>query len=234
MKKIIFLIGFGFSVIVKAQPMINLEFFDDNRLQWGYYFGLNTIDFKFDYQNFDYSGAISPHQIDVQVKKSVGFNVGLSGDIRLIKYLNLRFEPGLIYNQRKLHFAGFTNARDQVREVNSTYIYFPLLLKYSTKRWYNIKPYITAGASAAINLSANHKISTDNSEMKFRMKQHSFFYEIGFGIDFYTAHFRFSPSIRGLFSMRNELIPDKDPNSGWTGNLNGIYTRGIMLNLTFE
>ena len=70
--------------------------------------------------------------------------------------------------------------------------------------------------------------------MKFRMKQHSFFYEIGFGIDFYTAHFRFSPSIRGLFSMRNELIPDKDPNSGWTGNLNGIYTRGIMLNLTFE
>ena len=33
-------------------------------------------------------------------------------------------------------------------------------------------------------------------------------YEIGLGLDFYLFYFKFSPSIRGIFSMQNELIPD--------------------------
>lgn len=216
-----------------AQPIVNLEHFDSNFLQWGYYFGTNTMDFQFDYEKLDYTGA-EPHLSEIMVKKSSGFNVGLTGDIHLVKYLNLRFEPGLVYNLRKLYFPGFAKETDRMRRVHSTYIYIPLLLKYSAKRWYNVKPYLTAGVSYTINLSSNHKINIDNSEMRFRVEQNAFFYELGFGFDFYTPYFRFSPSIRGIFSLQNELIPDKDPNSPWTGNLNGIKTRGVLINLTFE
>ena len=41
-------------------------------------------------------------------------------------------------------------------------------------------------------------------------------YEIGFGIDLYFEYFKFSPSIRGVFGMKDELIRDNDPNSPWT------------------
>lgn len=233
MRVFFFLLTLFLSAISFSQPLINLEHFDKNRLQWGYYFGVNTLDFKFDYRNFDYSGA-SLYQRDIQVKKNMGFNVGLTGDIRLVEYLNLRFEPGLIYNKRDLHFPDIEEPRHQVREVNSTYIYFPLLLKYSTKRWYNFKPYVTGGFSTTLNLSSYHNSTPDNLELRFRVKQTAFFYELGIGFDFYTPHFRFSPSLRAMFSLTNELIHDNDPNSRWTGNLNGIYTRAIMINLTFE
>ncbi len=234
MKKIMLFFALFFSSFLFSQPIINLEHFDKNRLQWGYYFGINTLDFKFDYVKFDYLAINSDFQKDIQVKKSSGFNVGLTGDVRLFEHLNFRFEPGLIYNKRELNFTGFTEARHQVREVNSTYIYMPLLLKYSTKRWYNFKPYVTGGFSATINLSSHHKSTADNTELRFRTVQTTYFYEIGIGLDFYTPNFRFSPSIRGMFSVNNELIHDNNPNSPWTGNLNGIYTRAIMLNLTFE
>ncbi|MDO5607070.1 MAG: porin family protein [Capnocytophaga sp.] len=215
----------------RKDPLYNMEHFDDNRIQWGYYFGINMLDFKFDYENLDYT---NPLTTEIQIKKNYGFNVGLSGDLRLMKYFNLRIEPGLVYNQRDLYFPGFQDERDYIREVRSTYVYIPVLLKISSKRWYNFKPYVTVGASTTINLSSNEKLNIDNSENKFRMKKNTYFYELGVGLDVYTPYFRFSPSIRGLFSLNDELIPDMNANSQWTGNLNRIQTRGFLINLTFE
>ncbi len=230
MKKILLFLWW-LPALVSAQPIINLEDFDYQKFQWGYYFGLNTMDFRLDYESFDYN---QHYRADIQTKKSNGFNVGLTGDLRLIDYLNLRFEPGLVYNKRQLDFPGFAQDRSRYREVVSTYIYIPILLKYSAKRWDNFKPYLTGGASMTLNLSANNKSRDDNAQGKFRVNPTVFFYELGFGVDFYTPHFRFTPSIRGLFSINNELIPDADPSSPWTGNLRSIYTRAIMINLTFE
>jgi len=230
MKKIIGIL-FVIPFFAKAQPITNLEDFDYQKFQWGYYFGLNSLDFRLDYQKLDYT---TNNLIDIQTKKSAGFNVGLTGDLRLVDHLSLRFEPGLIYNKRHLEFPNFTNDNERIRDINSTYIYVPVLLKYGAKRWYNFKPYITAGASMTLNLSANNRSHADNSEGKFRVNPTIFFYELGFGIDFYTPHFRFTPSIRGLFSINNELIWDNAPASPWTSNIKGLYTRGIMINLTFE
>ena len=57
---------------------------------------------------------------------------------------------------------------------------------------------------------------------------------LGFGIDFYTTYFKFSPSIRGIFALTDELVPDNDPASPWTSNINAMRTRGIFINFTFE
>lgn len=215
----------------RKEPLYNLEHFDEKNVQWGYYFGINMFDFKFDYKDLNYSSNFNK---EVGIEKNWGFNVGLSGDLRLIKYVNLRFEPGLVYNQKDLTFPGIEGKRNFLRQIKSTYIYIPLLLKFSSERWYNFKPYATIGASATINLSSNQGLSVDNSERRFRVKKHILFYELGLGLDIYTPYFRMSPSIRGLFSLQNELIPDRDPNSNWTGNLNSIKSRGFLINLTFE
>mgnify|MGYP001228563450 FL=1 len=59
-------------------------------------------------------------------------------------------------------------------------------------------------------------------------------YELGFGFDFYLTYFKFSPSIRGIFSIENELIPDSNPTSPWTGNIINMFSRGVAINFTFE
>jgi hypothetical protein len=209
-------------------PIINLENWQKQRLYFGYYLGFNSFDFKFDYK--------TPVQQDIQVKKTTGFNVGVVADLRLQEYINLRFEPGLYYTKRDLYYPNFAQEKDYLREVNSTYIHFPLLLKFSALRTGNIRPYLVGGLSTTLNLSSNSKSTDDNFENKFRVKQWTSAYELGFGVDFFTEYFIFSPSIRGMFGITDELIRDKPINgpSPWTDNIDSMKSRAILINFTFH
>ncbi|WP_417557690.1 porin family protein [Mesoflavibacter zeaxanthinifaciens] len=219
--------------LFSKEKVQNLQSVDKSTLSWGYYLGFNNLDFKFDYNN---------NLGDIQTERSVGFNVGLIGNLRINDHFDLRLEPGLVISQRNLNYSinYFDNFEDEVsdsdllREVKSTYVYFPLLLKISTKRINNIKPFILTGISTAINLSSNEKNPDDNSAGEFRMKKNAQFYELGFGIDFYLDRFKFTPSIRGVFALNDELIRDKDPNSPWTSNINKMQTRGVFINFTVQ
>ncbi|MBL0014381.1 MAG: PorT family protein [Flavobacterium sp.] len=206
-------------------PLINLENFDKQRVYWGYFLGFNSFDYKFDYK------VNGP---DINVDRTMGFSVGLVGDLRLTNFINLRFEPGLFYTQRNLTYSNFTRELDAKREVPATYIHFPLLLKFSSLRTGNIRPYLLAGLSRTLNLASNSKSEDDNAQQKFRVKPWTSNFELGFGIDLYLEYFKFSPSIRGVFGTGDELIRDKDPNSPWTGNINSMSTRAILVNFTFH
>jgi hypothetical protein len=154
----------------------------------------------------------------------------------------LRFEPGLYYTKRILNYPEnyFSNLSlpakpsDKIREVNSTYIHLPLLLKFSALRTGNIRPYLLGGVSTTLNLSSNSKSKDDNLEQRFRVKAWSPNYELGFGIDVFSEYFIFSPSIRGVFGLKNELIQDNDPNSPWTSNIAAMKTRGLFINFSFH
>ncbi|WP_422083843.1 porin family protein [Ulvibacterium sp.] len=220
-------LGIPANAQFNEKPILNLENEDKALLNWGYFLGFNQYDFKFNYRN-------DPGDTDILVSKSIGFNVGLIGEMRINEFLDLRFEPGLLYNARTLGFPGFTEERDAIREVKSTYINFPLLIKASTRRFGNWKPFLIGGASTSLNLGSNETALDDNSSGTFRMKKWVYNYELGFGIDFYLEYFKFTPSIRGVFAISDELVPDNDPNSPWTGNIEGLRTRGFFINFTFE
>ncbi|MDR7369395.1 porin family protein [Flavobacterium aquidurense] len=224
----------GYSQFAKSMfskdPIINLENWQKQRLYFGYYLGFNSFDFKFDY--------VTPPQEDIQVKKTTGFNVGVVADLRLQEYINLRFEPGLYYTKRDLYYPHQPNSPESyyLREVNSTYIHFPLLLKFSALRTGNIRPYLVGGMSTTLNLSSNAKSKDDNFEGKFRVKQWTAAYELGFGIDIFSEYFIFSPSIRGMFGITDELIRDNPENrpSPWTDNIDSMKSRAILINFTFH
>ena len=221
----VLLCSFATRAQFNEKPVMNLENEDKDPLNWGYYLGFNQYDFKFDYKN-DLG--------DVLTQKSMGFNVGLIGELRFNEFLDLRFEPGLTYTSRTLGFPGFTSENEAIREVKSTYVNFPLLLKVSTRRLGNWKPFLIGGVSTSLNLGSNEESLDDNESGTFRMKKWVYNYELGFGIDFYLEYFKFTPSIRGVFAITDELIPDNDPNSPWTGNIESLNTRGIFINFTFE
>jgi Outer membrane protein beta-barrel domain len=217
--------GQFYKNMFSKDPITNLENFDKKRVNYGFILGFNSYDFKFDYKN------VGP---DIQDATSIGFNVGLVGNLRISERFSLRFEPLLSLNQRDLTFPGFEKRGDAIREVKSTYVHFPLLIKFSSDRIGNIKPFLVGGVSTAINLSSNENIRDDNASGIFRMSKWTNYYELGVGIDLYLQYFKFSPSVRGVFSLNDELIRDADPNSPWTGNVKSMQTRGIFVNFTFQ
>ncbi|MGZ0016486.1 type IX secretion/gliding motility protein PorT/SprT [Yeosuana sp. AK3] len=242
MRNVFFLISFlFFTQIIHAQLFTKEKVSydanqgrgstDNNLLRWGYFLGFSNYDF-----NFDYNQDLR----DIFVKRSVGFNVGLIGNLRVNHFIDLRLEPGLLITTRELFYSpeffqgiSFGN-NDLIREVKSTYIHIPLLVKISTKRINNFKPFIVGGFSTALNLSSNEENPDDNSNGQFRTTKNSLFYELGFGIDFYLYNFKFTPTIRGLFGINDELVRDEDPNSPWTSNINSMKTRGLFINFTFQ
>ncbi|MGK0386542.1 MAG: hypothetical protein ACI849_001160 [Patiriisocius sp.] len=235
MKKLIILLAIGlFAQNVQAQlfsreRLANLETFDAKFLTWGYFLGFNSYDFK-----IEYNDELGNANTDVAVEGTTGFNVGLIGDMRINKYLNLRLEPGLFFTQRNLRFPGFEDEVDALREVKSTYIHIPLLLKFSTKRFNNWKPFVVGGVSTSLNLSSNENNPEDNSLGQFRTTRITNYYELGFGVDLYLYFFKFTPSIRGVFATSNELVQDNNPLSKYTSNLSSINSRGMFINFTFQ
>jgi hypothetical protein len=234
MKKLLYIILLLLSITTYSQskgifsknPILNLENFDKQRVHWGYFLGFNIYDFKIDY--------LDTPDVDIAVKRNTGFNVGLVGNLRLHEHIDLRFEPGLYYSQRNLTYSGFTKKLDAEREVRSTYIDFPLLVKFSSLRTGNIRPYLVGGVSATLNLASNSKSLDDNYQQRFRVKPWTQNYQIGFGVDLYLEYFKFSPSVRGVFGLNDELIRDNNPNSPWTGNIKSMQSRGIFVNFTFH
>ena len=176
--------------LFSKEKIKNQENFDKDFLSWGYFLGFNSYDYQFNYEH---------DKKDILVDNSLGFSVGLIGNMRINEYLDLRFEPGLYITQRNLrydpsYFDGVAfNSSDLLREVKSTYIHLPLLLKISTKRINNFKPFVVGGFSTALNLSSNQENPDDNSVGQFRSKKSMLFYELGFGIDFYLYEFFINP-----------------------------------------
>jgi hypothetical protein len=228
---LIFIILFCFSDS-QAQGFFNKEkvsnnrnYLEQRRWSWGYYLGFNNLDFKID--------RLAESEA-VLVAKNFGFNVGLIGNVKLNNYIDLRLEPGVIFSNRDIDFTRFEEDLQRLRETRSAYIYVPLVVKFSTKRLNNFKPFVTGGVAIGHNLSSNEDNPDDNSANQFRLKSTNYFYEVGFGIDLYLEYFKFTPTIKGVFAINNELVPDNNPNSPWTSNIDNLSTRGIFINFMFQ
>lgn len=191
----------------------NIPTEDDKKLNWGYFLGLNRYGFAIEYE----ATAASIDQI--VVAEQTGFQVGLIGEYRINNFTDLRLEPGLVISSRTLE-----NLSD-LPKAKSTYINLPLLLKVSAQRFANVKPYVVAGPSVSINLNSQEKTIPQADVLPTKTLNYG--YELGVGVDLYMPYFKFSPSIRGVFGQSNELA------SSLPG-VQGIYTRGVFLMLTFE
>jgi hypothetical protein len=221
MKKIVAILGFCLffsqanAQLFSGESITNQANIDNKRLSWGYYLGFNTYDFNFDYKRFDSTK-------DLIIEQTIGFNVGLVGNLKLNNNFDLRIEPGVSFNNRLLR-ATYTEEIDQ---INATYIHLPILFKFNANRLYNFRPFVVGGVSASINLSSNE----NNPDAITRLQTNTFNYEMGIGIDLYLPYFKLSPSLRGVFGINDELVGGPSDLS----NVAKMTTRGIFLNFTFQ
>ena len=133
-----------------------------------------------------------------------GLSVGVLGDLRLSKHLNLRFAPTMHFGGKRLTFRDQSRLTpdglpiEETQDLKSTYISFPLDLKFSAERWNNYRPYLIAGVNHMINL-------TGKQQDFIQLKRNDTFIEVGLGCDLYLPFFKLIPELKFCYSLKNSL-----------------------------
>jgi len=210
--------------------------FDEKKFSFGYFLGTNLMSYKVNPKSNSNQdpGVNKDGVIYLQQENSPGFSVGLIGRMRINDYIDLKTEPGVHFSTRNLYFKNVDEAvRSNVREVKSTYVEIPLLLKIHGDRWVNTRPYIQGGIGYLANLQSNENKEDDNNAEIFRTTTHNFNWQAELGIELYFKRFKLTPSLKGMFFINNELIPDTQTNE-YSNTLNTLKTRAIVFSIKFE
>lgn len=212
-----------FLLFPKIKAQGNLPFADDKTIHFGFSLGLNFMDF-----------AVIPAYIDDNVNVTSiipGFSVGAISDLRLNRYLNLRFTPTLMLNQRNLTYTDESTA-----SLLSVPLYLPLYLKYSSERVTNFRPYLIGGGGVWVDWGRN-------KEKTVLLKPFDALIEAGFGCDIYFPFFKLAPELKFSFGFNNMVTPLDERDAGsllnpltikHTESINKLTTRMISLTFNFE
>jgi hypothetical protein len=205
----------------------NLTTFDDKRLHFGFSLGINTFDLGISHYATIGEGPygkipVADRKVDPYIADGIddnsvvradlpklvpGFSVGIVSSLRMGNYFDLRFLPGMSFGERRLvynfpiHDSNSDNyiQGDAFYSIKSTYLDFPLLIKYKSNRINNQRPYILAGSSYRVD------ISKTGVEDLVRLKRGSFHAEFGIGWDSYLQFFRLSTEFKVSLGLNNIL-----------------------------
>ncbi|MEX0987668.1 MAG: porin family protein [Bacteroidales bacterium] len=230
---IILILVLSFSTIyAQADKPRNLPGFDYKKLHWGFTVGLNSMDYAIR-RNQEQPGFL---YADVHGFQPAGFQVNIVSDLRLDDNWNLRFLPGINLGSRNLvFFDPDTWELDNSMTIGSSYLDFPLLVKYRSERVNNYRPYLISGMSYRIDMSAQREFNQDEGG-RIHTKSGDIYLEVGFGIDNYLQYFKYSTEIKLAMGLRNMMVTT-DPLSGveqYSGSISGLRSFLVMLNFHFE
>jgi hypothetical protein len=236
MRKVFIILVLGIiSLLTYAQDEIALQYqaVDHKKIHFGFTIGLNTMD-------FDITPSMSPFGSDStilfpEINDLVpGFHVGIVSDLRLTDNLSLRFLPGIALGQRKiLFYDGASNVVTEMR-IESTYIDLPLTLKYKATRINNTRPYLIGGVNVRNDMARNKEFNEDE-EIYIKLNPFDIYYEIGFGIDFYLAYFKFSTEIKYSVGVLNVVSSDTyDEYPQYANAIDDARSRMFMISFHFE
>jgi hypothetical protein len=166
-----------------------------------------------------------------------GFTVGIISNLRLTKNLDLRFIPGLSFGNRKLvfnvpiHDTGNPYGNFKDYSVRATFLDFPLMIKYKSKRIINHRPYMLAG------IALRYDISRPATDDLVQLRKTLFSIETGMGWDLYLQFFRLSTELKYSFGIGNNLsskLPGVSQNQYYHMAFKNLSSNIFTLSFHFE
>jgi hypothetical protein len=176
--------GLGLQAQKKFRPSLNLSGSDQELWNFGVMFG--------NYPETDQDWL-------------EGFNVRLIAERNLIERLDLRIEPGIIF-EKLIPDPNTSDTSWEPFESSSTEIQIPLVIKYSSNRVSNINPFVLAGYQPAY---------------QFENKELIHYIEAGFGLDFYlrkskaALHMRLNKNLSNAASSGIFIGFSVETRDGW-------------------
>ena len=221
---LIFMLGSS----VSAQG--NLPYIDDKRFHFGFSLGLGAFDFGVTPSMETIDGET--YKVETSILKPA-FSVGIISNLRLNKYLNLRFTPTLQFGDRTLNYISEKGVILST-DISSIPICFPIYLKYSAERKKNYRPYLLFGGGGYLDLGRNK----DNPVL---LETLDFYTEFGVGCDLYFSFFKLAPELKFAVGFNDMLTPIDERTTGKTEDnrlystpLSKLTSRMLTLSFNFE
>jgi len=205
----------------------NLPKFDFKPYHFGFALCINKMDFAI-HPVPDYKDSL----FVIQSQPEWGFNIGIVSNLRLNDYADLRFIPTLSFGDRILNYTlnDGTSVIRTSKKIESTFIDFPLVLKYKSKRLNNVRAYVIAGAQYSIDLASQAKKKSRKNDL-VKLKQNDFLYQVGVGFDFYLMYFKFATELKMSYGVRDLL---KHDNTIYTNSIDKLNSKIFQLSFLFE
>ncbi|MHC1708506.1 MAG: porin family protein [Bacteroidales bacterium] len=222
-----------FSGSINAQRLKpeNLPKYDLAPYHFGFILGMNQMFFSLKtIEDFTRQDSI----YGVTAEPEMGFNIGIVTNLRLGEYWDLRFIPTLSFGERIMIFTRAiqdTVFFDTRKKVESTYLDFPLEVKFKSKRIHNTRAYVLAGVKYSLDLASQAKKKEQDEEIRVKLKKNDYALEVGVGFDFYTTYFKFGTELKMSYGVRDIL---KHETNIYTGSIERLNSKIFQFTLTFE
>ncbi|MBO7491812.1 MAG: PorT family protein [Bacteroidales bacterium] len=211
----------------------NLLKYDKKTFHFGFLIG---------YNQFNFTIASKPNLAEydslmvINTSPLSGFNLGIVTNLRLGKYFDLRFIPGLAFGDRIVNYSILYQSGNQLitkKNAESVYLDLPLMIKFKSSRMLNnIRTYVIAGAQYSLDLiSAAKKQSSNPQEIILKLYPNDFQGFAGIGFDFYCSYFKFSTELKMSFGLVNLL---KEEDNMYATSVTSLRSKLLQISFTFE
>ena len=242
------IMAFGLNSFAQKRKVLNLPTYDQQPYHFGFILAANTMSFNiqpmadlpFKKWTTDQSPDVfadSLYVYELTSRGTPGFSIGILGNLRLAKYLDLRFVPTLSFGERILTYNilaykdGVESFVKVDKSITSTILEFPLFLKYKSKRLNNFAAYVTGGLNYTLDLTSQKKADKNLNDVTIKLKKHDVLAQIGVGVDFYTDYFKFGTEVRMGYGLTNLI---KQEGNIYTDSIDKLNSKIFLLSFTFE
>lgn len=195
------------SLSGQKQKPKNESWYDEKLLHFGFSLGFNSMDFDITpNQAYLASDSLYP---EVSVLYP-GINIQIVTNLRPGKYFDIRFLPGVSFGQRIIRYYKNQVIYNNQQRLESSFLEFPLLLKYKGERMNNVRPYVIGGLNYRYDLAAKKEFD-DERPVYIRIKRPDLYYELGAGMDFYLTYFKLSVELKMSNGIGDVLVKESAP-----------------------
>lgn len=211
---------------------LNLPKFDYRYYHFGFLLSMNRSDFTMRYQpDFTFSDSL----MSVDNVSQPGFNLALLASLNFTKNINLRFVPGLSFQDRALKYRFLQSSgriTETTKRVESVFLDFPLLLKLRTNRVDNMAAYALIGGKFSRDMQSQKDVNQEvEDELIVKIRDIDWSLDVGGGFDFFLTYFKFGVELKSSFGFPNILIPE---DHRFSTPFSSLRTRTFVLSFTFE
>jgi hypothetical protein len=202
-------ISFCSELTGQKQKPKNESWYDEKLLHFGFSIGFNTMDFNITPSPYCLiADSLDSYPYPEVAILKPGINIQIVTNLRPARYFDIRFLPGVSFGQRIVRYYKDTVLYNGDQRLESSFLEFPLLLKYKGDRLNNVRPYVISGFNFRYDLAAKKEFDEDR-EVYIRIKKPDLYFEAGAGLDFYLKYFKLSVELKMSSGMRNVLVDDR-------------------------
>jgi len=212
---------------------MNLPNYNHARVHFGFIIAINSTNFSLE-PIANLAGHFADSLKTIRSAPETGFNLGIVSELKIGKYLKIRFVPDLAFAQRDLAYSFMgIDTFTVTKKIASTFLDFPVDLKLISKRLKNFEAYIMAGGKYITDLASQRSVNESllGGNEVVRLIRNDYAYEAGAGVEFYLPYFKFGLELKLSEGIRNLLIKD---NTVYTQSLEYLKSKVFLVSLTFE